>query len=66
MFRAVCAAQGRLVCGSDQILSIYKQLQAYHCLAELWDAAVCCIVTKGYKVPIRSYLSVWNLLGNSL
>ena len=28
----------------DQILSISKQLQAYayHCLAELWGAAVCC------------------------
>ena len=23
--------------------SIYKQLQAYHCLAELWVAAVYCI-----------------------
>ena len=35
--------------GSDQVLSIYKQLQAYHCLAELWGAAVCCIVANCYN-----------------
>ena len=29
--------------------SFYKQLQAYHCLAELWGAAVSCIVAKCYK-----------------
>ena len=28
--------------------SIYKQLQAHRCLAELWGADVCCIVAKCY------------------
>ena len=34
----LCPCRSGPVCGSDQILSLYKQLQANHCLAELWDA----------------------------
>ena len=37
-----CALHTGLSVEWVQILSIYKQLQAYHCLAKLWGAALCC------------------------
>ena len=50
-----CLRRSRAGClctvAGTRLPTIYQQLQANHCLAELWGAAVCCILAKCYTRP---------------